>query len=274
MKFLRVFLSALLLAVAVCSARAGDEDKVTAQVHDFYQWYVHYLETKTDENPLKKARKEMSRYVAASRLTKLARVSADSQEGDYFLGSPDCDPGWEKNITVSNVKIDQKGHATAEVLLVGEQAGKMHAKLVLVLEGGLYKIDMMEPIPDLAAMAAAQVRMFYEQYLHYLANAISSEAPLNQDGTRDGITADCAKKAAGTGADAGQKIDYILQSKDWDPAWEQHVVLKKAEVGQDNVHGTTEVMLTGGTMVDTHLKVSFKREKDTFKIDGVEKVND
>ena len=62
----------------------------------------------------------MSRYVAANLLAKLARKSADSQEGDYFVGGLDSEPDWEKNIAVSNVKVGKKGAVTAEVLLTGQ----------------------------------------------------------------------------------------------------------------------------------------------------------
>ena len=128
----------------------------------------------------------------------------------------------------------------------------MHAKLTLELEGGTYKISVVEPIPDFTAMEAAQLKMFYEQYLRYLTHHIGDETPLGHQEMQDGLTVDGRKKAA---AVAGTKIDYFTQAEGWDQSSEQHVEIKNAEVSPDNSHGTAEVLLTGGTMPDAHVKV-------------------
>lgn len=272
MKFLHVPLTFLLLALAVCSARAGDDERVTAQVRGFYQWYLPLLESGKADGLVKHQRKEMARYLTAKLLAKLAKIPADTQEGDYFVESLDADPEWAKNIAIRNVKIDAKGRATAEVRLSGGTAAKVNVKVTLVREGGAYKIDDVDGNPDYSEMAAAQIRAFYAQYLHFRAYA-AADAPLERETVQDGITADCLKKATAS-ASGAQKVDYFLQSTDLDPAWEEHVEVKPTEIVPDGTHGTVEVLLTGEKIPKAHLKVSLKNEKDTFKIDGVEKIND
>ncbi len=273
MKHLRLLLCCLLVpALPSARAAAGDDARVTQQAHNFFQWYCHLLEYGKDTNIAKQHRKEMSRYVTAGLLAKLVRKPADSQEGDYFVGGLDSDPGWEKNIAVSNVKAGRKNGFTAEVMLTGKEAGNVHARLTLFLEGGTYKIDSVENIPDLVAMESAQLKMFYEQHVRDLIHAIPGATPAPVPFAEELTTADCRKKAATANGDP--KFDYFAQSEVSDPAWEQHVEIKNATVTPDGLRGTAEVLLTGGTVPDAHVKVSLKHEGDTFKVDGVEKVKD
>ncbi len=273
MKYLRLFLCFLLVAaLQTAQAAAGDDARVTQQVHDFFQWYCHLLEYGKDTNIAKQHRKEMSRYVTSGLQAKLVRKPKDSQEGDYFAGGLDSDPEWEKNITVSNVKAGRRNGFTAEVMLTGKEAGNVHARVTLFLEGGAYKIDSVEDIPDFVAMESAQLKMFYEQHVRDLIHAIPGATPAPVPFAEEVVTADCRKKAVAANADP--KFDYFAQSEGFDPAWEQHVEIKNATVTPDGLQGTAEVLLTGGTVPDTHVKVALKHEGNTFKVDGVEKVKD
>ena len=273
MKSLRYVLSALVFLGLLGSARAGDDDKVTAQIRAFYRWYIPLLESSQDREILQHHRKEMSRYVTANLLAKIARFKADSQEGDYFVESLDTDREWVKNISVRNVKILSKGRASAEVLLTAKATGKTQLKVTLVLAGGKYKIDEVENSPDDSDLAPDLARIFYVQYLYHLGRATGHETPMDQQEIRDGVTADCLKKAAAS-ASGGQKIDYFLQSTDWDPAWKYSVETKLIELTPDSARGTVEILLTGEHLPNVRLKVSLRHEQDTFKIDGVERLSD
>lgn len=112
---------------------------------EFYKWHLRALNQNKD--PLKQ-RETLSRYVTARRLQEIRRqVRAGEYVADFFISAQDWDKDWEKNINVSDAKI-QNGRATLNVLLTGAEIQKHKLRVTLRKENGIWKIDEVQGADD------------------------------------------------------------------------------------------------------------------------------
>src|SRR5579883_3219429 len=120
MKKLLLFLTLLFLVAPAAFGFATSPHTAVNQAaqtpeqvaRDFYKWYLRALNQNKD--PLKQ-REILNRYVTARRLQEIRRqVRAGEYDADFFISAQDWDKDWEKNISVSDAKI-QNGRATLDV---------------------------------------------------------------------------------------------------------------------------------------------------------------
>lgn len=108
-------------------------------IRNFYRWYV--TELIANHNPMENG-KELKRFATERLLKEIGRMKKgpDGLDGDYFVDAQDFDELWAKNITVSDVKISGT-KASAEVLLAGKGEMRRRLQVLLVKDGGIWKVD-------------------------------------------------------------------------------------------------------------------------------------
>lgn len=117
--------------------------EITGMLRGFYEWYLPHAQAGG-----KMSDRRMLEYVTDRLQARIARLS-EAKEGeiaqldyDPFVNAQDFATGWEKNISVRDVKV--KGDAaTATVLLSGEFNSTIHLRLVRA--SGKWKIDNFTP---------------------------------------------------------------------------------------------------------------------------------
>lgn len=140
----------LLLAFAVlmfvCVPADAQSSSPESAATDFYKWYVRELNA--DRFPVQRQRTKIRSKVSRRLGRWLYSKDAEDFGADYFLSAQDWDAGWAKSVTAK--KTGGRGNKAILRISFGpsENFGNHQVDVTMVMEGGIWKIDTVDPIEE------------------------------------------------------------------------------------------------------------------------------
>lgn len=137
MKILTLVLGATMLtAFAGHSPAYAQAQTPETVLREFYKWYINAIDDGGDEQPSRKGKTTMAKYVTRRLLNQIAK---DKDPGaDTFVQTQEWNRGWASNIKVSDLLV--KGATATAIVTFGSETYPRVA-VTLVKAAGTWKID-------------------------------------------------------------------------------------------------------------------------------------